>query len=46
VDLSAGYARFITEILQYGKDGFSIMIERAWMEQPPLAPDRKAMAKV
>lgn len=46
VDLTAGYARFIPEILNYGKEGFSIMIDHAWMEQPPHAPDRKAMAKV
>jgi hypothetical protein len=46
VDLSTGYARLIPEIMQYGKEGFSIMIDRAWLEQPPLAPDRKAMAKV
>jgi hypothetical protein len=46
VDLSLGYSRFIPEILQFGKEGFSIMIDHAWLEQAPLAPDRKAMAKV
>ncbi|MCC2683470.1 MAG: sugar isomerase [Paenibacillaceae bacterium] len=46
VDLTAGYARFIPKILQFGKEGFDIMIERAWLEQTPLAPDRKALAKV
>lgn len=32
----------IAEIMLYGEDGMNIMINRGWLEQPPLAFDRKA----
>jgi hypothetical protein len=41
---------FFTECLssnaRYAEDGANIMIENGWMEQPPLAADRDALANV
>lgn len=42
-DLSAHYSEMIAEILGYAKDGFDILVNRKWLEQPPLAPDRKEL---
>ncbi|GAE31645.1 DUF3231 family protein [Alkalihalobacillus hemicellulosilyticus] len=39
-DLASEYFQLIPEILQYGKEGIDILIERGWMEEPPHAPDR------
>jgi len=46
VDLIAAYAKFIPEIMQFGKDGADLMIARGWLEEPPHAPDRKALARL
>jgi hypothetical protein len=43
VDLATLFNKFIGEILLYSKDGFNIMVERGWLEQPPLAPNRKEL---
>ncbi|MHC0036185.1 DUF3231 family protein [Pseudoneobacillus sp. C159] len=43
-DLSALISKFIGEILLYEKDGFNILVERGWAEQPPMAPNRKDLA--
>ena len=43
-DLAAHYITIITDIMKYGAEGQTLMIERGWMEQPPQAFDRvKAM---
>lgn len=44
-DLGAHYARLAAEITAYAEDGANIMIDKAWMEQPPMAADRKDLAK-
>ncbi|MBP1989161.1 DUF3231 family protein [Paenibacillus eucommiae] len=44
VDLAAEYMQILLEILQNGKQGMEMLIERQWMEEPPHAPDRKALA--
>ncbi|WP_202081521.1 DUF3231 family protein [Caldalkalibacillus salinus] len=44
-DVSAHYSRLLMEIMQYGEDGANIMIDKAWMEQPPQAPDRDQLAQ-
>lgn len=44
VDLATEYTKLIPEILQYGKEGTDILIERGWMEEPPHAPNRKELA--
>ncbi|WP_174615812.1 DUF3231 family protein [Virgibacillus ihumii] len=44
-DLGAQYTRLIAEIANYADDGADIMINHGWMEQPPMAADRKELAK-
>lgn len=44
-DLGVHYTRLIAEIAKYSNDGANIMIENGWMEQPPMAADRKDLAK-
>lgn len=46
VDLANEYLNLIPEILQYGKDGTDILIDRGWLEEPPHAPNRKELAKI
>ncbi|MGG1554759.1 DUF3231 family protein [Paenibacillus ferrarius] len=46
VDLASEYLKLIPEILQYGKDGTDILIDRKWLEEPPHAPNRKELAKI
>ncbi|ANB57396.1 hypothetical protein GFC29_843 [Anoxybacillus sp. B7M1] len=43
-DLSLHYARFMAELAQYMEDAFSLMIKNKWVEQPPMAEDREALA--
>lgn len=45
-DLAAQYARIISELIKLTEDAANIMIDNGWMEQPPLAVDRKALARV
>ncbi|MDN3019581.1 DUF3231 family protein [Paenibacillus sp. BSR1-1] len=45
IDLAIEYSKLIPEILQYGKEGADILIERGWMEEPPHAPNRKELAE-
>lgn len=44
-DLGAKYARLLTEVAQYADDGAEIIIKNGWMEQPPIAANRKDLAK-
>lgn len=44
-DLSVQYTRLMAEIGKYSNDGANILIEKGWMEQPPMAADRKDLAK-
>lgn len=44
-DLGAHYTRLTAEIATYADDGLEIMIKNNWLEQPPLAADRKNLAK-
>lgn len=46
VDLVTEYVKLIPEILQYGKSGTDILIDRGWLEEPPHAPNRKELAKI
>jgi len=45
-DLQAEYLRLVAEIAQYGMEGINLMIEKGWMEQPPLAVNHKVLAGV
>lgn len=44
-DLGLMYSRLIVEIAQYCNDGVDILIGNGWMEQPPIAADRKKLAR-
>lgn len=44
-DLGALYGRILAEVATYAEDGANLIIDHGWMEQPPLAPDRDALAK-
>ncbi len=44
IDLATEYSKLIPEILQYGKEGTDILIERGLMVEPPHAPNRKELA--
>jgi hypothetical protein len=44
-DLSALYTKIMAQVGVYANNGVKLMIQNKWMEQPPLAPDRKATAK-
>ena len=43
-DLAAMYARLMTEVGMYLADGAALMIKYGWLEEPPGAPDREALA--
>ncbi|QGQ98102.1 DUF3231 family protein [Paenibacillus psychroresistens] len=45
-DITVMYARLTMEFGLFGDDGSNIMIENEWMEQPPLADNRKELARV
>lgn len=44
-DITAMLGKAILELGNYVEDGANIMIEHGWMEQPPLAADRNALAR-
>jgi hypothetical protein len=44
-DLVVDYSRFNMEVLKLSEDGANIMIENEWLEQPPLAANRRDLAK-
>lgn len=44
-DLGVHYTRLLAEIALYANDGAEILIKNGWMEQPPIAVDRKDLAK-
>ena len=43
IDLTAHYTKIIAKVMAYSKDTFDIMVERSWLEQPPLTIDRKQL---
>ena len=42
-DLVAHISKIITEILNYSKMGFNLMVDRKWLEEPPHTTDRKKL---
>ncbi|MFS0590877.1 DUF3231 family protein [Cytobacillus horneckiae] len=44
-DIGVAYSRLMIETMEYSQQGYSIMIENEWIEQPPLAPDRKKLSE-
>lgn len=43
-DLAVKYATLIAEMGVFAEDGVNLLIEQGWMEQPPGAVDREALA--
>lgn len=43
-DLGTHYLRLIGEVLLYSEDGANIMINNGWLEKPPTADNRDALA--
>ncbi len=39
------YNRLSLEIQKLSEDGANIMIKNKWLEQPPMVPNRKDLAK-
>jgi hypothetical protein len=44
-DLVATYEGVILKNLMVTKKWFNIMVKNKWLEQPPLAPNRKEIAR-
>lgn len=44
-DLAATYESIILKNLKVTKEWFDLMLKHKWLEQPPLAPERKDIAK-
>ncbi|UOR12639.1 DUF3231 family protein [Halobacillus amylolyticus] len=45
LDLGVMYNKLELEIQKYAEDGSNIMIKNKWLEQPPMAANRKDLAK-
>jgi hypothetical protein len=45
-DLAAKYELLIAEIGLYAEDGAELMIDKGWLEQPPMADDRDKLANL
>ncbi|PWK05389.1 DUF3231 family protein [Tumebacillus permanentifrigoris] len=45
-DLGPMYARLIAEVATFADDGMELMIENRWVEEPPQAENRNALAGV
>lgn len=43
-DVAAKYIAFLAEVGNYAEDGSNLLIKNGWLEQPPQAVDRKALA--
>ena len=39
-DLAVHYTKYIATIAEYAKETFDLMVDREWLEQPPLTTDR------
>jgi hypothetical protein len=44
-DIAATYIRLIADVSTFTKDASDLMIENAWLEEPPQANDRKALSR-
>ena len=44
-DIGVTYQRLILEIIHFSDDGADIMIDHSWIEQPPIAVNRKNLVK-
>lgn len=46
LDLTAEYSKLMIKVMEYGKDVTDLLIKREWLEEPPLAPNRKELAGI
>lgn len=44
-DLAVAYEKAVLKVLGITKNWFDLMVKNKWLEQPPLAPDRKELAQ-
>ena len=44
-DLTAQYTKIIVNVMLYAKDTFDIVVEKKWLEQPPLVTNRKSLLR-
>ncbi|MFU0789138.1 DUF3231 family protein [Virgibacillus proomii] len=44
-DLNVQYSRLMVEVGKYANEGYKILINNGWLEQAPMAADRKDLAK-
>lgn len=44
-DLGVMYSRLVGEIIKYANEGSELLIKNGWMEQPPIAANRKNLAR-
>lgn len=44
-DIALMYTRLIAEVGFYAEDGAEIVIEKGWLEEPPMANDRRELAR-
>jgi hypothetical protein len=44
-DIGLQYVMLTAELVSYAEDGANLMIENGWLEEPPKASDRRALAK-
>jgi hypothetical protein len=42
-DLTTQYTKIIAKVMHYAKETFDIMVDKKWLEQPPLVTDRKKL---
>jgi len=42
-DLTAQYTKIIAEVMLYAKDTFDILVQKKWLEQPPLVTNRNKL---
>lgn len=45
-DIKAMYTRIVADVYQYELDVKNLMIDRGWLERPPMALDRRNLAEV
>jgi hypothetical protein len=44
-DIAGAYVRMMAEVGEYAAEGSELMIKKGWLEKPPMAPNRKDLAK-
>ena len=44
-DIALKYVTLTAELAKYAEDGANLMIDKGWLEEPPLASDRRGLTK-